>query len=239
MAQVFNKNTDKSLRAMSYEIKGLLSGGISSDDSPISLRLIDRVIKDTYSKLIHDEDRAKTAIGEKLDSQRNVFFCICLEENTDFNCVCTSQKGRFMKATLPKFIQILGEPYITFFGNTDMDIEFGRRAGISDLNSTYKLIRKPSYFVIGNIAYVALPAGFELIDWVGVSGIPVDPMVTSSKDICFDIWSQEWNISEHMRDTVKKEVISFFGNLITNTIPNADERNNSEGGNTFTTIQKP
>lgn len=228
---------DTSLRAMSTEVRNLLAGGKASDDFNISLRQIDRAIKDIYSDLIHQEDRQKQSIGEPLDTQRVVNFCIPLVDNDDFNCVCTQYSGKLKKAQLPKLVQWKGEPYIKFLGNSKRTMEFTPTTGIGQMDAYLLMVDKPAYFVVGNTAYVALPKKYVLICDIGLQGIPVDPMVTSSDKICFDIWSQEWNISDHMRNIVKKQALELFGNPLTTNKQNNDVRNNAQDGNQFTTIQ--
>ena len=233
-----NKVSDLSLRGMSYEIRGILSGGRASDDNPIPLRLIDRAIKDTYSALVKQEDDIKEQKGEALDAQRvQPFPCLKLENNNDFYCACTKTGGSFKKVRLPKFIQSKGYPYISYLGNTDMDLEFMPAMGIQDLNARIPFSGKPGYFVAGSNAYVALPKDYALMCEVTVLGIPEDPLATSGP--CFDIWSSEWNITGYMRARVKQEVLAYLGNVILTTGQNRDLRNNSQSGNQFVTIQTP
>lgn len=237
MANLSAKSSDKSLRGMAIEIKNILSGGISSDDNTMSVRLIERSIKDKYAEVMKEEDELKERKGEKLDAQRVIPFpCIDLIENNDFYCKCTGAGGKFKKAVLPKFIQNKGMPYISYLGTTDMLSEFDIRKDIGDLNAKFGYINKPSYFVAGNTAYVAIPEGWELVCQVTVLGIPVDPLATSGP--CFDVWSQEWNIADHVRSVVKERTIQFLGNPLSVTTQSRDIRNNAQAGNQFATIQQ-
>jgi hypothetical protein len=230
-------SSDTSLRGMSYEVKNILLGGISSDDSLYSLRLIDRVIKDIYTDLVHQEDKQKERDGEAYDANRIMPFCVQLTENNDFRCVCTTKKGKFMKAKLPKLVQSGGKPYISYLGSTDLSLEFYMTSGISDLNSTYGMIKRPGYFIAGDNAYIALPIDFIGICEVSIMGIPSDPLATTT-GLCFDIWSQEWNISQHLRNRTKQLALDFLGNPLNVGRQNRDVRNNSQDGNQFLTIQQ-
>lgn len=236
MAAPSAKSSDTSLRGMAYEIRNILSGGITSDDTTISLRQIERSIKDIFASTMKEEDDIKERKGEKLDAQRVLPFpCIDLVENTDFFCKCTGAGGKFKKAVIPKMIQNRGLPYIPYFGTTDMLTPFDPRRDLADLNSKYGYLNVPSYFVAGNTAYVALPEDFVLVCQITLLGIPVDPLATSGP--CFDVWSQDWNIPGHMRSIVKQRTIEFLGNPLATTTQTRDVRNNAQSGNQFATIE--
>lgn len=238
MANTIVKSSDTSLRGMSYEIRNILSGGLASDDSNYPLRLIDRVIRDEYMKASKDYDDLKESKGERLDTQREVTYsCLDMVENDDFKCKCTGKGGAFKKVTLPKFIQIKGTPFIRYFGNTDMDFDFTPQPSIFEMNAYYGMINRPSYFAVGNTAYVALPPDFALMCQVSVIGIPSDPFQTSGP--CFDIWSKEWNVTDYLRQIVKQRVLEFLGNPLSISSQTRDRKNNASPGNEFVTIQQP
>ena len=227
-----------SLRAMAYEIRNGISGGIASDDSKYSLRLIENEIKHQLGLAQKEEDVANEILGISPSTQRvQVFSCLPMKETKDFSCKCTSKGGKFKKVTLPKMLQYRGQSYITFMGNTDTDLSFVPANNIQYLNSNVGFIKKPMYFLAGNAAYVSLPPDFSVMCEATVMGIPDDPSETNG--LCFDVWQKDWNVPEYMKAIVKARVMQIFAPALVNSGQNRDIRNNASEGNEFVTISTP
>ncbi|MCE7039230.1 hypothetical protein [Dyadobacter sp. CY312] len=227
-----------SLRALAYEIKNEMSGGITTDDNVYPIRLIESEIKHQYGLAQWEEDKLNMALGIEPNAQRvQIFPCIPLKDNTDFYCKCTKTGGKFKKATLPKMMEWRGQSYIKYVGNTDMDLPFTTTNNIQEINATDSVLTKPSYFLSGNNLYVRLPTDYKAMCEITVMGIPESP--TNSNGLCFDVWNAEWNVAEYMKSIIKAKVKQQFTPLLLNTTQMRDLRGNSQDGNQFVTTQTP
>lgn len=231
---MFPKSDDGSLRGFALKIRAKLVGGEPTDDNKYPVRLIEKEIRDKYYLAQKQEDEYKESRGDKPSDQRkHPFPCLKLEDSSDFFCKCTGSGGKFKRVKLPKFIEWQGASYISYLGNTDMDIPFSFTENVSKMNAQISFVNRPMYFIAGEYAYVGLPFGFEGICQVTVIGIPEDPMATSGP--CFDIWSTKWNIPGYLRAIVEQNVIQALNPMIA-TSQGADIRNNSQFGNQNPTI---
>lgn len=231
---LFPKSDDGSLRAFAIKIIAKLSGLRTTDDNPFPVRLVEKEIRDHLYLATKQEDEILEARGEKPNDQRLAPFpCLKMVESTDFFCKCTRSGGRFLKVALPKFIHWQGSSYITYLGNTELSLPFVPTKGITAINAQIDYLNKPAYFLAGQNAYIALPAGYEEMCEVTVVGIPEDPLATTGP--CFDIWSTEWNIPGYMRAIVEQRVMEAL-NPALSTMQSSDYRNNSQAGNQFPTI---
>lgn len=224
-----------SLRALAFEIKSQISGGIVSDDSVYSIRLIESEIKHQAGLAQKEEDLANEILGILPNAQRVVTYpCIPLKDTKDFHCKCTNSGGKFKKAVLPaKLLQWRGQSYIKYLGNTDMDMPFTPMANIGDMNATEGMTKKPTYFLSGNAIYVSLPKDKSLMCEITVLGVPDSS--TDSNGLCFDVWSQEWTIPEYMKAIVKARVLQALVPTMVSSNQNRDLRNNSQDGNQYVT----
>lgn len=227
-----------SLRAMAYEIKNQMSGGITSDDNVYSIRLIESEIKHQLGLAQWEEDKLNQALGIEPNAQRiQVFPCIPLIDNKDFYCKCTKTGGKFKKAVLPAMMQWRGQSYIKYVGNTDMDLPFTPMSNIQEINATDGMVSKPTYFLSGNNVYVSLPTNFKGMCEITVMGIPESP--TETNGLCFDVWNTEWNVPEYLKAIVKSRVMERFVPSLVNTNQMRDLRSNSQDANQFVTTQTP
>jgi hypothetical protein len=236
MAWLYPKVSSGSLRALAYEVKNQISGGIASDDSVFSIRLIESEIKHHLGLAQKEEDVANAILGIEPNVQRvQVFPCIPLKDNADFYCKCTKTGGKFKKAVIPKMMQWRGQSYIKYIGNTDMDVPFTPMTDMQEINATDGMTIKPSYFLSGNNVYVRLPSQYSLMCEITVMGIPDD--ATEANGLCFDVWNAAWNVPEYMKAIVKARVMQSLVPTLVNTNQNRDLRNNSQDSNQFVTTQ--
>jgi len=235
----YPKVSNTSLRALAYEIKNQISGGITTDDSVYSIRLIESEIKHQAGLAQKEEDLANEILGILPNAQRVVTYpCIPLTDTNDFYCKCTQSGGKFKKAVLPvKLLQWRGQSYINYLGNTDMDMSFTPMINISEINATDGMIKKPTYFLSGNAIYVRLPKDMALMCEITVLAIP--DSTTDSNGLCFDVWSQEWTIPEYMKAIVKARVLQALVPTMVATNQGRDIRNNAQDGNQFATTLTP
>jgi len=231
---LFPKSDDGSLRGFALKIRAKISGGQPTDDNKYPLRLIEKEIRDQYYLAQKQEDEYKDRMGEKPNEQRRFpFACLDMEDSNDFYCKCTKSGGKFKRVKLPKFIEWQGSSYISYLGNTDMDLAFTQMESVTKMNAQIEQINRPAYFLAGQYAYIGLPFGYETMCQVTVIGIPEDPMATTGP--CFDIWSTKWNIPGYLRAIVEQRVLEALNPMLA-TNQGSDMRNNSQSGNQFTTI---
>lgn len=229
-----------SLRAMAYSVRNQLSGGSAVDDSPYSIRLLEHKIKHMVNLVQKMEDEKNELLGIAPNETRTqIFPCIQLADTTDFNCKCTNPKvgGSFKKAKIPTMYEWRGQPYLSYVGNTDMDVEFVPMQSINALNAYASEMIYPSYFLANGSIYVSLPKKFKTMCAVTVMGIPED--LTATNGLCFDPWSSGWKIPSHIKAMAEERVLQSFGQLLLPTTPNKDSRNNGTSGNVFVTSKTP
>lgn len=231
----FPKVSKDSLRALAYEIRNEMSGGIAVDDSRFSIRHIENEIKHIHAQVQKEIDELNEREGVLPDhARKKIFPCIPLVDTNDFYCKCTKTGGRFKKAILPKLYKWKNQSFIEYLGNTDMDFNFTPADGIFELNALPILAKRPAYTIIDDAAYVSLPEKDSLMCELTMIGIPEDPNATSGR--CFDVWSENWNVDRHIKSIVKERAMMRLGNNLLKTSPNMDIRNNAQDGNQVTTL---
>lgn len=232
----FPKTSPESIRGMAYAIRNELSGGIAVDDNRFSIRQIEMEIRHTAALLQKQEDLANELLGiVPSESRAAPFACIPLKDSSEFTCKCTKSGGRFKSATIPKMYEYRGHAFIMYVGNTDLDMEFIPVTSILEINAYGDHVNKPTYFMLGNKIYVALPKKYALMCELTVIGIPEDPTATAGK--CFDVWNIAWNAPGHIKALTKERVMQSFGSTILQTSQGRDIRNNAQAGNQFVTAQ--
>lgn len=234
----FPKTNPDSLRAMAYAIRNELSGGDATDDSSLSIRLIEYKIKLAVNLIQKQEDKANELLGiPPSDTRRQIIACIPLEETNDFYCSCTKRGGKFKKAIVPTWYEWRGQPYINYVGDTEMSREFVPMTSINALNAYAADIPYPSYFMAGNALYVSLPAKYILMCTLSIIGIPEDS--TATNGLCFDPWSASWAVPSYIKALAQERVLQSFAQVLLPTSQQPDERNNANRGNAFVTSQTP
>lgn len=227
-----------SLRSIAQGLKLEMSGGLATDDNVFPVRLIEARLKERMSYLQHLEDRENERLGIMPNINRTVIYkCLPLIDSDDFYCKCTRTGGKLKKVELPKFLEWRGVSFISYFGNTDMDLSFTPALSIAHMNSLELVINRPKYFLAGQNAYVSLPADYALMCEVTVTGIPEDATATSGP--CFDPWSTDWKVPEHLKAIAIDQVRSTFVPTIVQTEQVMDVRNNANTDNDFITTQTP
>lgn len=236
---LYPKASEWSLRGWAMKIRAKLSGGQVSDDNAYPLRLIENEIKNSYALAQKQEDEIKEAQGVLPSDQRLVPFpCIPLKDSSDFTCKCSGSGGSFKVAALPKFIQWQSKSFISYLGNTDMDLPFFQFGSIQQMNAQLDFLDRPGYFLSGSNAYIGLPKKYKMICEITVLGIPEDP-TDADGPLCYDVWAEDWQVSNYMRAIVEGMVIQNLAQSLVATFPSRDQRNNSSPGNEFTTIYTP
>lgn len=235
---VYPRVSPGSMRALATEIRReLLAGGAVSDDVRLSLRHIESEIKKEYAVVVKADDEAQFRLGILPEDKRQaVFKCLPLTDTQDFYCSCSQQGGSFKKVALPKLYEFRGKHYVSFFGSVDLSTSFVRTENIFSMNATASHYPMPSYFVVGEAAYVYLPAQYALTCETTLIGIPADPAQTSGQ--CFDVFSTEWAVPDRLKSLTKERVMQKYGRNVTGTQGQQDARNNSADGNYRPTITK-
>lgn len=231
--------SDKSLYALAFEIKKELSGGgLTSDDNDFSIRHIEASIRHEWANLVKQEDELNERKGIPPSADRvKSFSCLKLEDNSDFSCKCTKYGGRFKKVTIPKMVNFKGTPVISFVGIMESGLKFIPVKDILTMNATSGLIKTPQYFHAGDSLYISLSKEYSLLCEIMVMGVPEDP--TDEGDMCFDIFSAEWDCPEYMKARIKANVMAGMGRNVLTTLPNYDFRNNANPTNQFVTSRTP
>jgi len=232
----FPKTNPESLRGMAYAIRNEMSGGIAVDDNRFSIRQIETEIRHTAALIQKQEDIANEILGITPSQSRiTPFACIVLKDSKDFVCKCTKSGGRFKSATIPAMYEWRSQPFITYVGNSDLNMEFVPMTSIQEINATSDQINKPVYFILGSKIYVSLPKKYALMCEVTVIGIPEDPTATNGK--CFDVWNIGWNAPGHIKQLTKERVMQSLGGNLLQTAQGRDVRNNGNAGNQFVTTK--
>jgi len=217
-----------SMRQLATEIrKDLYGGGPVTDDARLSIRQIEVLIKRIYDVIITEKDKSDFKGGRIPDQSRLVLFkCYPMTDTNEISCGCSKFSWGLKMVKLPKLYLWRGKPYITYFGSADMQTNWVRVNSLIELNTIWKLVGIPAYFIKGNVAYVILPPQYALLCDVLFWGIPQDPTYTED-DLCFDVWANDWAVPPHIKELIKDAIIAKWGQTVLSTAGAADTTNNS------------
>ena len=222
----------KSLIGRAYEILNRPRGGVTSDDEDISVRQIMRAIQTEYGAVLHDDLTERLVAGLALDPQMGVRYD-CLElEDAKVGCGCGSQQCGIKQVKMPTMAQYAGKALIFSFG-TD-HIPFTRVHNLSEAKTiaTTKAYApgRPAYWIEGEYLKVLLPAEYSEICQVYLIGTPENPSETEV-NACFDIWSEEYPITEYLWSRVKSKIMGGEINDMIKGEQFKDTTNNAASGN--------
>lgn len=228
-----------SMRQLATEIrKDLQGGGQVSDDSRLSLRQIEVLIRRVYDEVVTALDRRDFKEGKQPDPRRiTKLGCYPLVDATSFSCGCTQFSWSAKEITLPRLYAWRGVPYISYLGFADMITPFVRVDSVGLLNSHASLSAKPAFTIVSDKAYMVIPDRYALICDVVLFGIPEDPTKTES-NLCFDVWAQDWAVSPAIKEQIRNIIIERWGKLVIETQGLQDVRNNGSDGNYRSSILK-
>ena len=225
-----------SMRQLATEIrKDLYGGGPVTDDARLSLRQIEVLIKRIYDSVITQLDKRDFA-GGRLPEQSRLFLykCLPIEDTDDITCGCTQFGWGLKKVKLPQLYLWRSRPYITYLGSTDLQTEWIKAGSLTELRSIWKYVNKPAYMLMANEAYLILPPQYALICDASLWGIPRDPTYTED-NLCFDVWARDWAVPPHIKELIKDQIISKWGQTVLSTKPLEDKANDSADNNQTST----
>ncbi len=231
MQHRYPKVTENSLLGRAYQVIDTLSGGKSSDDNPISNRLMMRNIVTAYGQVLREDLMLRQDRGEEVNAQMyRDYTCQNMELVEDCNG-CRQLGVTLKKVKIPKLAQFAGLPLIRFVGTSSLT--FSVASSLNDALSMAKSVAfnpgRASYYLSGDYLFVALPGRLAMICSINYSIIPEDPSFSSTA--CFNIWAEDFPIDDYMWSVTFQRLITGNGNVLLSTMQGIDKINNGREGN--------
>lgn len=225
----FPQVKENSLLGRAYQLIDPLMGGKTTDDSPISVRLMMRNIVTMYGEVLREDFIFRQDRGETPSDQLfQDYTCENLENVEDCD---ECGKGIVVKRfKLPRLASFAGSPLIKWVGTSTTTFE-----KISSLREAVSLSKgkpfnpgRPGYWLSGDYAFVSLPERLALVSKINYSIVPQDP---SSSEACFNIWAEDFPIDNYIWSIVANRIKAGEGNIYLNTMQRIDVVNNGRPDN--------
>lgn len=226
------------LIGLAFDIAKIISGGVTVDDSPYSIRQILDWIKTTYNDWLQMEMDRLAENGEDV----NPFLlrrheCVAVRELAHGECPCDPRGGKIFVVNMPKVATYNSKPVIRFVGAKG----FGERyreatsATATDVANMRHRFAEPraSWFVAGDRLYVVTPAGMGTLRAISMLYLPEDPtaLVVSAgdapKSLRFNVFKAKNPYPQRAVSYIRNKVVAKEGFWTKQTEPTRDEVNNA------------
>lgn len=195
----------KSLIGRAHEILNLQYGGALSKDNQTSVRQIMRAIESAYAEVLNQDMINRINSGIQINSQMGFEYnCVSLKEKSS---KCGVSGCSVKTVDIPVMAEYAGSPAI--FGVGSDGVQFKKVYSAQEAKAATSTKRfssgRPAYIVRSRSMDIYLGAMYNEICEISWWGIPEKPSTESSD--CFDIWSEEYPILEHLWEKTKRVVL--------------------------------
>ena len=204
----------KSLIGRAYEILNLQHGGAVSKDNQTSVRQVMRAIESAYAEVLNQDMTNRINSGLQINSQMGFEYdCVHLKDKKG---KCEISGCSIKTVDIPIMAEYSGVPAI--FGVGSDGIQFKRVSSAKEARSATQSKKfspgRPAYIVRSRSLDIYLSPSYNEICEISWC-IPERPSTES--DDCFDIWSEEYPILEHLWEKTKRVVLGTDSESILRT----------------------
>jgi len=205
----------KSLIGRAYEILNLQHGGAVSKDSQTSVRQIMRAIESAYAEVVNQDMKERVNTGLQINPQIGFEYnCVPLKEKES---KCGISGCSIKTIDIPVMAEYAGMPAV--FGVGTDGIQFKKVNSAQEAKSVTSAKKfspgRPAYVVKSKSLDVYLSPSYNEVCQISWWGIPEKPSSESSD--CFDIWSEEYPMLEHLWERTKRIVLGVDSESILRT----------------------
>ena len=211
----------QSFRALAYEVQNHLYASGATDDSRLTLPLIEQELRHQLGIYLKEYDRQQERMGQEPDPVRLQTTTLALPD-------ANLSSGAVRSLDIAGMMLYMGKPYAPFVG---IENECGLVGFVPvdqkwQLKAMAQLTGQGCYCFIGNQLMMHLSAATIGVEQITVTGIPADPFpITPRADAWY--WQSPWFMSEEAKGKIKMQTLRVFMGTHIQLRQLADAKNNA------------